>query len=236
MKSITKILIFVLLPILGFSQTELNPLHSTPYIEVTGEGEMEIIPDEIFLQFTLKERYDGKTKITLEELEKKLKQNLRSKKIDLGKLTLADADASFVTIKRKKKDVLASKIFMIEVPGTGELTIVLDVLDSVDALNAHISKVDHSQMEEFKKEVKIKAIKNAKEKAGYLLAAVNQKAGPALFIQERESYIPSPYSRIKTGFALMDSESDDTPPLKEPALSFKKINLKYKVFARFAIN
>jgi uncharacterized protein YggE len=235
MKSIIKILFFVLLPILGFSQTELNPLHSTPYIEVTGEGELEIVPDEIYLQFTLKERYDGRTKITIETLEKKLRQKLQSKDIDIEKLSLADADASFVTIKRKKKDVLASKEYMIKVSGTNELSKVLDVLDNVDAINAHISKVDHSTMDDFKKEVKIKAVKNAKEKAEYMLAAVEQKVGKALFIQERETYAPAPYTRMKTNLASFDEELDATT-LKEPEISFQKINLKYKVFARFAID
>ena len=224
----------MLFPAMGFAQIEVKPLLSTPYIEVTGEGEMEIIPDEIYLQFTLKERYDGKDKINIEDLEKKLKQKLRSSGIDLEKLSIADADADFVTIKRKKKDVLASKDYVLKVSSTSELAKVWEVLDDVDVANAFIKQVDHSKMDEYEKEVKIKAVKNAKEKAAYLLNAVGQQVGKALFIQERENYNPVYMPRTKQNFAML-VEADGVEAAQEPELSFQKIKLNYKVFARFAI-
>ncbi len=235
MKTTIKILLFLLIPMFGIAQTELNPLNSTPYIEVTGEGEMEIIPDEIYLQFTLKERYDGRTKINIEDLEKKLRQKLRAKGITNDQLYLADADAAYVKIKRKKKDVLASKEYIIEASGTDELAKVWDVLDEVDAPNAYIKRVDHSKIEEFKKEVKIKAIKNAKEKASYLLEAVDQEVGKALFIQERETYQPEFNPRATMLYNASYKEMKDEAVEQEPEISFKKIKLSYKVFARFAI-
>jgi hypothetical protein len=235
MKTSQLILILLLFSVSSFAQVEPNPLHSTPYIEVTGEGELEIVPDEIFLQFTLKERYDGKTKINIEDLEKKLKQHLKVNKFDLTKLSLADADADFVTIKRKNKDVLASKNYILEVSSTQELADVWEILDEINVANAHIQRVDHSQMDDFKKEVKIKAIKNAKEKASYLLEAVDQQVGSALFIQERENY-SQPYAEKMMIRGVASFQEDETEMAEEQAISFKKIKLNYKVFARFAIN
>jgi len=141
-------------------QTSLNPLESTPYIEVTGEGEMEIIPDEIFISFTLKERYDGKTKIAIDTQEKELKQKLLKLNFDLKNLTLAD-------------------------------------------------------------------------KASYLLEAVGEQVGKPLYIQERETYQPEMrmMGAANMVFKMEDSVSEE--PL--PEISFKKITLKYTVFARFAI-
>ena len=133
MKTSQLFFLLILLSVSSFAQFDPNPLHSTPYIEVTGEGELEVVPNEIFLQFTLKERYDGKTKINIEDLEKKMKQHLKVNKFDLSKLSLADADANFVTIKRKNKDVLASKDFIIEVSSTQELADVWEILDEIDA-------------------------------------------------------------------------------------------------------
>ncbi|MGY8910765.1 MAG: SIMPL domain-containing protein, partial [Flavobacteriales bacterium] len=40
-----------------------------PYIEVTGTAEIEIVPDEIYLDITLKERTEKGKKITLDVLE-----------------------------------------------------------------------------------------------------------------------------------------------------------------------
>ncbi|WP_299577683.1 SIMPL domain-containing protein [uncultured Sunxiuqinia sp.] len=233
MKTSRLILILLVFSLSGFAQTELNPLVSTPYIEVTGEGEMEVVPDEIFLQFTLKERYEGKTKINIEDLEKKLKQHLKVNKFDLSKLSLANADADFVTIKRKNKDMLASKNYLLEVGSTSELANVWEILDEIDAQNAHIQRVDHSQMDDFKKEVKIKAIKDAREKASYLLEAVDQKLGKVLFIQERANFI-QPYAKniLIRGTASMMNESSIE---SEPEISFEKMKLSYKVFTRFAI-
>lgn len=222
----------------GFAQAQqpVNPLESTPYIEVTGEGELEIVPDEIFLRFTLKERYDGKNKTTLDKLEKDLRELLSKNKFSLENLSLANANADYITIKRQKKDVLQSKDFILKVSTTTELTNLWNILDEVDAQNAFVSRVDHSRMEEFEKEVKIKAVKNAKEKADYLLSAVGEKSGKILFLQERENFAPvyMTKSMQRAEIAIADDATGAATPA-EPEISFQKIKLNYKVFARFAI-
>jgi uncharacterized protein YggE len=103
-------------------------------------------------------------------------------------------------------------------------------------LNADISRVAHSEIEKYRKEVKIIAVKAAKEKAGYLLEAIGESVGKPLMIQERESYddvMPIANYRMKAMSAMADSEM---APEEMPELSFQKITLKYSVFARFAIN
>lgn len=232
MKTFYFTLFLLLLATITQAQSNVNPLESTPYIEVTGEGEMEIIPDEIYLQFTLKERMDGREKTDLEKIEKDMKKKLSSAGFNLSDLSLADANSDFVVIKRKKKDVLASKDYQMKLSTTGEIAKLLDVLDDVKAENAFISRLDHSKMDDFKKEVKIIAIKNAKEKSDYLLGALDEKTGKILFIQERDAYI-QPYRKMAT-LSLMN-ESADAPPIKEQDISFQKIKLNYKVFARFSI-
>ncbi|PTN09779.1 SIMPL domain-containing protein [Mangrovibacterium marinum] len=232
MKTFHLFLVLMVAATVARAQTAINPLESTPYIEVTGEGELEIVPDEIYLQFTLKERMDGRSKTELDQIEKELKKKLSSAGFNLTDLTLADANADFVTIKRKKKDVLASKDYQMKLSQTGQIATLLDVLDEVKAENAYISRLDHSQMEQFKKDVKIKAAKNAHDKAQYLLGALGQKAGNILFIQERESYL-QPYVRKAAALGMVaDMQAESA---SEPEISFRKIKLNYKVFARFAI-
>jgi uncharacterized protein YggE len=231
MKTLYFTIVLVMLAGITRAQTVVNPLESSPYIEVTGEGELEVVPDEIYIQFTLKERMDGRDKTDLEKIEKELKKKLSAAGFKLTDLSLADANSDFVTIKRKKKDVLASKDYQIKLSSTSEIASLLDVLDDVKAENAYISRLDHSQMDEFKKEVKIKAVKNAKEKADYLLGALSERTGKVLFIQERDSYI-QPYTRKMATLSMVAEDSDQAP---DQDLSFKKIKLNYKVFARFAI-
>ena len=234
MKTIFPILFVLLFSSICHAQTPSNPLESTPYIEVTGEGEMEVVPDEIFLQFTLKERYDGRNKTELDDLEKKLYQLLKKNNFAPENLSLADANADYVKVRWRKKDVLSSKDYVLKVSTTDELSRVWNILDDVGAENAFISRVDHSQMEELKRTVKTEAVKNAKEKASYLLEAAGEEAGGVLFMQERENFAPVYMARTKQLSDTSANENADAG-LQEPEISFQKIKLNYKVFARFAI-
>jgi uncharacterized protein len=213
----------------------VQPGQEKPFIEVVGNGEMEIVPNEIYISFTLKERMDGKKKITIEDQEKELKKQLQKAGFDLSNLSLSDASAGFVPVKRKKQEVLTAKNYILKVATTTEVASAFDVLDSVEALNADISRVAHSEIEKYRKEVKIMAVKAAKEKAGYLLEAIGEIVGKPLMIQERESYddvMPVANYRMKAMGAMADSEM---APEELPELSFQKIKLKYSVFARFEI-
>lgn len=232
MKTGILLAIIALLPMLAFSQLNQQE-KETPYIEVVGTGEMEIVPDQIYISFTLKERFEGKKKIELENQEKEMKKRMIKIGIDLNDLQLADASSDYVKIKRKKSDAIASKDYLLKVSSTSQVAQVFDLLDEIDAFNADIQRVDHSKITDYKKEVKMMAVKAAKEKAGYLLSAIDEKVGKPLFIQERETYDEPQFLMAKANIRMMDSTVDKEEVL--PELSFKKIKLKYTVFARFAI-
>lgn len=234
MKKVYLFLMLVFAAGIVSAQQAVNPLESTPYIEVTGEAELEIVPDEIYLSFTLQERYDGRDKSDLNALEKKLKKALSAAGFELENLTVANASSDFVDVRRRKQDVLASKNYQMKISNTTELVAVWDILDEVEAENATIARVDHSQMEQFKKQVKIDAVKNAKEKADYLLGALDENTGSVLFIQERQSYI-RPMARQSMALTSMMEMADQPAMKKEESLSFQKIQLQYAVFVRFAI-
>lgn len=202
-------------------------------IEVVGTAEMEVIPDRIYIAFTLKERFEGKKKIEIDDQEKDLKKGLMKMNIDLNDLQLADANSDFVKIKRKKNDVIASKDYVLMVSNTTTLGKVFDLLDEINAFNANVQRVDHSKIKEFKKEVKMQAVQDAKEKAGYLLSAIGETLGKPILIQERETYEDfQPLRKSAMMPMVMDAESKEE---ELPELSFQKIKLKYSVFARFAI-
>lgn len=232
MKTKILALFIALLPFMAMGQ-EINTGKETPYIEVVGNGEMEIIPDQIYISFTLKERMDGKTKILIEDQEKEMKKKLIKLNIDLKELQLADASSDYIKIKRKKNDVIASNDYILKISSTGTLAQVFEVLDELDAFNAEIQRVDHSDIKKFRQEVKMMAVKDAKEKAGYLLSAIGETVGKPLFIQERESF--DEFQPMRK--AVMMNMAMDAAPAEEalPELSFQKIKLKYAVFARFAI-
>jgi len=231
----TRILMLLIsvLPLLSMSQEAIS-VKETPYIEVVGTGEMEIIPDQIYISFTLKERFEGKKKIEIEDQEKEMKKRLMKLNIDLKDLQLADANSDFIKIKRKKTDVISSKDYLLKVTTTGTLAQVFEILDEINAFNAEIQRVDHSDIKKFRKDVKMLAVQEAKEKAGYLLSAIGETVGKPLFIQERENYDEFQPLRKSAMMPMMVMDAVQNEEVL-PELSFQKIKLKYSVFARFAI-
>jgi uncharacterized protein len=233
MKTGILLAIIALLPFIAFSQDGV-PAKETPYIEVVGTGEMEVVPDQIYISFTLKERYEGKKKIELEDQEKEMKKRMMKLGIDLNDLQLADASSDFIKIKRKKEDVIASKDYLLKISSTKTLGLVFDLLDEINAFNADIQRVDHSDIKNLRKQVKMMAVQDAKEKADYLLSAIGETVGKPLFIQERENYDDiQPLRKSAMMSMVMDAGANEEAAISE--LSFKKIKLKYSVFARFAI-
>ena len=65
-----------------------------------------------------------------------------------------------------------------------------EILNKVNAESIYsvgIRNYSHSKIQEYKKQLKIEAIKAAKEKAAYLLEAINEKIGLAIEISESDN-------------------------------------------------
>src|SRR6185436_3078476 len=167
----------------AYSQSKTD-LEEKPYIEVTGTSEKLVVPDEIYVKIVIREKYVGKEKITIESQEGKLKAGLNEIGIDLQNLSLADANADYVRVKLWSKDVLTRNEYLLKVSTATILGKVFQKLDQLEITDAFIIRVEYSKIDSLKKEVKILAIKAAKEKADYLLQAIGEQAGKPLIIQE----------------------------------------------------
>lgn len=205
------------------------------FIEINGINETEITPDELYITITLLERMNGKEKVTIEKQESELKKSLKELGVDLSNLTLSTANADYGKVRKSTKDVLISKSYILKISSVDVLGKVYERLDKMDAHDAYISKYTHSKILDFQKESRIKAIKAAKEKADYLLAALDQKAGTPLQIVETENYVqdqpPIYYARAKN--VAMAYESDKAG--EEQEISFKKIKIRSGFLVKFEI-
>jgi uncharacterized protein YggE len=206
------------------------------FIEVTGTSETEVTPDEIYITITLLERMENKEKITIDKQEADLKQNLKELGIDLSNLVLNSADADYSKIRKSTKDVLINKSYILKISGTEILAKVYERLDKINAYDARISKYNHSRILELQKENRIKAIKAAKEKVDYLLAALGQQAGKVMKITETDNYVQnSPQTPRSFGRNSMQAynnmESED--PASE--ISFKKIKIRSSFLVKYEI-
>ena len=102
-------------------------------------------------------------------------------------------------------------------------------VDSRGVSSMYIKELKHSRIDELKKEVKIKALKNAKEKAEYMLEALDEKCGKVLMINESE-YGYQPPVMYRSNVAMGKSGNAGNS-----ATELKNITISYKVNATFAI-
>jgi len=224
-----------------FGQTTSDTEKNKPYIEVTGTAEKEIIPNEIYIAITIRERHEGKEKITIEKQEADLKESLKSIGIPLDNLSLSDANADYIRVKWTKKDVIAKTEYSLKVGDALTVGKVFEKLDELKIVDAYISKVSHSKLDEFKKEVKIMAIKAAKDKADYLLAAINEQTGMPLIIKEITALplsnvagvnvrYDNGYDKERYYFSENKSSSND-----DLTIQFSKIKLQNSIYVKFEI-
>lgn len=210
-----------------------------PYIEVTGIAEKEIIPDEIFISITIKERQEGKETITIEKQDADLKAGLIAIGVNLNNLSLSDADAGYIRIRLTKKDVVLKSEYLLKVADAATVGRVFDKLDELKILDARISRVDHSKIKEFIKETRIAAIKAAKDKADYLLEAIGEKTGKALIVRETEAYYELGYNPYKSNVRSLQTLNDlgDIGYIKPaaPVIQFEKIKLNSAIYVKFEI-
>ncbi|UTW61599.1 SIMPL domain-containing protein [bacterium SCSIO 12741] len=235
-----KLALIPLLFLILFSATSFSQEQKTePFIEVRGKSELEVTPDRIYLYIHLREKPESKEKVDINQLEKELRKALSDAGIDLSKLVLADASTSYQAIRRRKKDVVAQKNYRLLVTTANEVGLVFKVCDDLDINQAGIERVDHSEMAQYRKDIRIMAMKAAKEKADYMLEAIGEETGQALEVREDHNYFGQRGARYNTLANVMMETSDggggdDYGSL--PNLEFKSIKLTSEVYIKFAIS
>lgn len=236
-KNLFLFIVFCFAHYVGRSQSTPLKEEKTPYIEVTGTAEKEIIPDEIYIAIVIRERYVNKEKVSIEVQEEKLKSAIKSLGINLNDLSLSDANADYVKIRWQKKDVLTKKDYTLKVTNATNVGQVFLELEKLEITDAFVSRVNHSKMDSLRKEVKITAIKAAKEKADYLLKAIGEQTGKPLIIKENE-VLGGQLSNVR-GVASQNkfrrSDSDSLSEEDDKDIEFQKINIQTSIFVKFAI-
>lgn len=164
-----------------------KPEHS---IKVIGTAEMEIVPDEIYLSVTLREYTKDKKKFTIEELEKNLVNFIEKvTSTDKKDIKMDNMSAYVLSMKRKNKDEVITKSYDVKFKKSQQVYMLYSVMDSLGISKAYVSKYSHSKMDEYKKQIKINAIKAAREKADYLMEAIGEKSGKAISVIEVTGFV-----------------------------------------------
>ena len=219
----------------SFAQTD-QPM--TKKIEVYGQAEEEITPDEIYFSITLKEYQNGNQgKVKIEQLERTLYQTVKNLGIKEEDFRIENVYGYNYDWYRKEKpqreEFLASKKYSIKFGDLNQVNELLASLDAKGIQSTNVDRYDHSKIEQYRKELKIKALQNAKEKASYLLQGVDERLGGILEVQEIDTGNDAPpvYYRQARGMAMASADAAES----SPEIDFQKIKLSYSMRAVFEI-
>lgn len=237
MKTYFFLTLFSLLAVSSYSQQFGKNFIDENYLEVTGKAEMEITPNEIYLKIIISEK-DNKGKQTLEELEKLMIDKLRALNVDLEKnLTVHDISSNFKNYWIGKTDIFTSKEYQVLVNDATTAGKIFRELESVNISNITVDRLSHSEIEKFRQEVKIEAVKAAKVKAESLAGAIDQTTGKALLIQEMDDLrtLQGNVAGVSNTIMIRGSSSLYGSRAPEPLIEFGKIHLEYKILAKFKL-
>lgn len=216
----------------------------TPYpktINVTGSAELEVVPDEIYVQVDLKEyEKKGQGKISIDKIRQQFLSAVRSLGLPDSSISIAAYDSynanPWLRKKKKKEELYASISYLVKLRSSAQADALVDKLDDEATQNFFIKRTSHSKLTEYRRQLKIAAVKAAKEKAQYLAEAIGEHVGDAVTILEPvEHYIPF-YNQAAPNMMVRSkvAEGVDATPDQRNA-DFTKIKLKYDVTVTFAL-
>lgn len=221
---------FALVAFLGLSTAMAQQVDLRRKINVSGTAETEVTPDIIYIGISLKEYLNGKKKTDITELEKQLFAAVQKAGIAKENLTISNLSSwNYETEKKKNPDFLASKQYRLKVSDLNKFNAILEAIDVKGIANTNIESYDYSKIESLKKDLKIKALLAAKEKAAYMVEALGDKLGSVIEIQDGGDNVIQPVYR---NFAMKAEMADAAGA---PEIDFKKIKLNFTVNAIFEI-
>ena len=201
------------------------------YIQTNGRAEMEITPDEFYLQIVINER-DSKGKISVESQQRDMVAALKRLGIDVDKqLKVANLSSEFF----KKNTSVASAKYQLQLGSSAEVGQVWQALSDLGISNVSILKVSHSEIGRYKEQVRIEAVRNARQNAETLAEAIGQRVGKCFYIYDSNSdVLPVMYDNAMLMRSAKAYGTAETAVEEEP-LEFKTIRLEYSVQAKFVL-
>ncbi len=222
-------------------QTAANPFPKT--ISVNGSAEMEIVPDQIFVNVVLREyQKKGESKKELETLKNDFLAACKTAGIADSVISIVSYTGynDYFGLRKKKKapDLFAGITYQVKFSASKQMDDLVDKLDDEATQRFDIVNTGHSKMSEFRKQLKIQAVKAAKDKAIYLTEAIGEKLGSAIKVEEPAE--PSlEYARGSNTISQVNiSNSYNKPDWnndKSIEVNFKSFKLRYVVDVVYAL-
>lgn len=234
MKTIRQLIVACLLCV--YTAVAYGQTKSEKYIEVTGTSEVTIVPDEIHYVVEIKEywkeEFDGKskpeefrTKVPLADIEKNLRETLRQIGIPVNAIRTQEIGDHW---RERGKEFCIAKRFDITLTDFEQINKIIHAVDTKGINSMYIGELKNKDMQSYRREGKIQALKAAQTKASYLLEAMGKQPGEVLLIVEPEDdrFPAAGYYKAQSNVSSSQAESFD---------AFQTIKLRYSMRVRFEI-
>ena len=222
-------------------QAQTAPANPVRYIDVTGNSEIEVEPDEIILSIRVKEYWeeefarkakpeDYKTKVPLDRIEKDLMAALIRSGVKKEDISVRGVGDSW---REQGQDFLIGKQFQIRVYNFGTVNEIIRNVDTRGIRSLNIEDLKNKDIALYREKGKIEALKAARYKAGYLLEALGKKVGEVIAVEEpnERGYYDTPqYEQSNVVISV-----GDVDPNGGDIADVAKIKLSYQMRARFLI-
>jgi len=229
MKRVTLIIAFIYLAFNANATTELNRI-----ITVTGSAEIVIPPDEIELEITLTENNSWKS---LSKIELAFMKLLFGNDIEKDRVVFNSANSSFYWYYwwHHRHDSRKSKKIVLKLDAKTNFMKLVRDLDKEYVTSIRITKTSNKDLQKFRREVKIEAIKAAKAKAKYLLEAVDEKVGRLIQVDELQVIDNNRYRRRQNINVVSNSVMSYSKTRGSYIENVPEIKLRYEVKTQFEI-
>lgn len=212
-------------------------------ITVTGSAEFELVPDEIYVNIKLQEyqkKFQDKKELDI------IKSEFQAACNDAG---LADTCITIYSYdgfnnyfwmrrKRNKEAELNSSItYQVKFNNSRQMDMLIDKLDDEATKSFDIDRTWHTKMAEYRRQVKIKAIKAARDKAIYLLDAIGEKPETLISVIELDEPATNPSSNYYNAFLNNSVYTQFRDSIKAPMtdIIFNKIKIRSDVQVIYTI-
>jgi uncharacterized protein YggE len=207
-----------------------------PYIEIQARAEKEVVPDQIYVMIALFEIQDGRKSIKLAEQESKLKSIVKSLGLPLSNLSLYNAQANYGNINMwGKKEVIDRKYYSLKVSNAETIGKLYEELNKIYINEAYIYKSEYSQKDSLLQDLRIEAMRKAKNQANVMTRAIGSKVGKPLIIREQQEYYPVAYENAMMTKVLYETEDAVSSNLSE-SMEYKPLKISLSVYVKFGLD
>ena len=245
MKNILLFLPISLLALTSCSNREVRVEAKERTIMVTGSSDATLTPDEVTLTIQIGEYYkeqfdpnvkpkDYKNLVKLTEIEKPIMELLKKNGVADSCIHFSYINTSWNWYSyQEKTPVHFEKTMSVKFKDFDKAVAIVQQLDTKGISSLSLGDFHSSKEQQMRKDLKAEALKNAKEKAEFMLAKIDHKIGDIVSVREVADEGNYYWSRQISQSSLSNASYDESS--EGPGMGPQDIKMRYQVEAEFEI-